>query len=195
MIAITFAVPEESSRFRRLLKEKRQVRVGALRVLEGFVGSQMVRVAHIGMGLEAAERNTSLLLESQRPEGVIAAGLRWSTHRGSACRRCGGGSCTWTAQEPLRGIPRAWCRAGAIVSRPSPLGNAGGKGAGGPGDRRMGGGYGDRCHRCGVAKMQIPLLDGCERSAMVRATRCLCLYRPGTISRRSVRARRCWWVI
>lgn len=115
MIAITFAVPEESSRFRRLLTDTRKVRVGALRLLEGRFGSQAVTVAHIGMGLEAAERNTSLLIESRKPERLIAAGF-------------GGALLPELRIGDLVVDPRTWpapdlpeCREGAIVSRPVPL--------------------------------------------------------------------------
>ncbi|MHA3771382.1 phosphorylase family protein [Verrucomicrobiota bacterium sgz303538] len=75
MIVITFAVPEESSRFRRSLQGVRRAKVGTLGVLEGRIGSVDVIVAHIGMGLEAAAANTTLLLKERRPEAVIAAGF------------------------------------------------------------------------------------------------------------------------
>ncbi len=121
MIAITFAVPEESSRFRRQLEDARQLRAGSLQVLEGRVGSQVVHVAHVGMGLEAAERNTRLLLEAERPEGVIAAGFGGALITDLRVGDVVVDPRTWSASDPLRGNPPVWCRSGAIVSRPTPL--------------------------------------------------------------------------
>ncbi|RYD75682.1 MAG: hypothetical protein EOP84_17935 [Verrucomicrobiaceae bacterium] len=121
MIAITFAVPEESSRFCRQLKSRRQLRVGSMRVQEGQVGAQLVRVAHIGMGLDAAQRNTELLLENQRPDGLIAAGFGGALITDLKVGDVVVDPRTWNEKEPGWDRPAAWCHKGAILSRPSPL--------------------------------------------------------------------------
>lgn len=122
MLAITFAVPEESSRFRRLLTDTRQVRVGALRLLEGRLGSEAVVVAHVGMGLEAAERNASLLIESRKPERLIAAGFGGALAPDLSIGDLVIDPRTWPALALAKdGDLSRRCRTGTIVSRPFAL--------------------------------------------------------------------------
>jgi adenosylhomocysteine nucleosidase len=75
MIAITFAVPEESSAFR---KRARLVRGDTIPGMATFLGSVFGRdivVAHVGMGMESARKRISLLLSQHQPEFLIAAGF------------------------------------------------------------------------------------------------------------------------
>ncbi len=71
MIAVTFALPEESQDFTKALRDRR--RVGARDFL-GKIGAREVLVAHTGVGLASAAACARELLKTHAPELVISAG-------------------------------------------------------------------------------------------------------------------------
>ena len=75
MIAITFAVPEESSTFRKRLRLVRRDLIPGMATFTGTLGGREIVVAHVGMGLESARKRTQLLLSHYHPELLIAAGF------------------------------------------------------------------------------------------------------------------------
>jgi adenosylhomocysteine nucleosidase len=75
MIAVTFALPQESQDFRRALRSAETVSSGAGPLLRGRLGEAEVLVGHTGVGPEAAARNAAALLASARPSLLISTGF------------------------------------------------------------------------------------------------------------------------
>lgn len=75
MIAVTFALPQESQDFRRALQAVETVSSGTGCLLRGRLGGVEVLVGHIGVGPEAAARNTAALLAFGRPRFLISTGF------------------------------------------------------------------------------------------------------------------------
>lgn len=71
MIAVTFALPAESSNFVRLLK--RTSRDGAF--LRGTFAERDLWIVHTGVGEVAARRRVAEFLSSQRPELLVSCGF------------------------------------------------------------------------------------------------------------------------
>lgn len=71
MIAVTFALPEESRDFRRAINAVR----GEGGAWDAAIAGQRVRVVHCGVGPEAAARAVAKLLTAHRPRMVIATGF------------------------------------------------------------------------------------------------------------------------
>ncbi len=71
MIAITFALPQESQDF---IKALRGARLGGHGSVVGRIGAREVVIAHTGVGLASAEACARELLEAHRPEFVLSAG-------------------------------------------------------------------------------------------------------------------------
>ncbi|MEO8793197.1 MAG: hypothetical protein ABI464_12795 [Chthoniobacteraceae bacterium] len=74
-IAVTFARPEESGAFRRMLGGVRKGKCGMLAAWRGQIGNAVVTVIHTGIGPESAERAIRELLAHERPCKVISAGF------------------------------------------------------------------------------------------------------------------------
>src|SRR5690606_1334419 len=74
MYAVTFALPEESREFRKLLAEGKRRQGGKAANEIGTLHGAEVAVAHIGVGEVAAEQGIAALLEEIRPELLICAG-------------------------------------------------------------------------------------------------------------------------
>lgn len=64
MIAVTFALPQESQDFRR-----------ALAAADGRLGGEEIRVVHLGVGPEAAAEKAARLLAETRPRLLVCAGF------------------------------------------------------------------------------------------------------------------------
>ncbi|MEA3213781.1 MAG: adenosylhomocysteine nucleosidase [Chthoniobacter sp.] len=75
MIAITFALPQESQDFRRALQPNPLAGALPMEFLRGKLGAQEVIVAHTGVGLDAARRKAEALLGAVRPRMLVAAGF------------------------------------------------------------------------------------------------------------------------
>lgn len=75
MIAITFALPQESKDLCAELKCPRQQSNSTLPILAGTIGHREVVICHTGIGAESAARQIRKLAKLHRPRGLIAAGF------------------------------------------------------------------------------------------------------------------------
>lgn len=75
MIAITFALPQESGKLCALLTEPCQQEGGALPMLTGVIGQRRVIICHTGIGEKSAARQMRALWRLHRPRGLVAAGF------------------------------------------------------------------------------------------------------------------------
>src|SRR6187551_1725437 len=75
MIVVTFALPQESSDFRRQLQGVRPVVCSGKDWLLGRCGAKEVLLGHTGIGSEAARDGLPLVLREYRPEFVISGGF------------------------------------------------------------------------------------------------------------------------
>ncbi len=75
MIAVTFAVRQESRAFRTELHHAGNTGIPPAEYLIGNIGTEEVIVLHTGVGDEAATRRTEALLAEVRPRCIIAAGF------------------------------------------------------------------------------------------------------------------------
>ena len=75
MIAVIFALPDESRDFCRGLTGRRAHGRGAAQVVEGRLGERAIMVIHTGIGAAAARRRTQELLGAHRPRLAISAGF------------------------------------------------------------------------------------------------------------------------
>jgi len=72
MLAVTFALPQESQDFRQALRHSSEISAG---VLLGNLGGVEVLVVHTGVGPGAASRKTAEFLALHRPQFVLSAGF------------------------------------------------------------------------------------------------------------------------
>ena len=73
MIAVTFALPQESQDFRHALRHASAV--GGGRFLLGNIGAEEVLLGHTGVGPAAAAENAAALLAFARPRMLISTGF------------------------------------------------------------------------------------------------------------------------
>jgi adenosylhomocysteine nucleosidase len=81
MIAVTFALPQESRVFRGALHHAGRGGVAPAEYLIGNIGAEEVIVLHTGVGDEAATRRTETLLAAVKPRYLIAAGFAGALDR------------------------------------------------------------------------------------------------------------------
>ncbi len=115
MIAVTFALPQESSAFLRALRGQRR----AEGWIGGSIGAAQVLVAHTGMGLESAAAKTEALLAEARPERLLSGGFAGAL---DPRLRLGDvlAATNFSAPELLTPLGDSIHR-GVLVSRPRPL--------------------------------------------------------------------------
>ncbi|MGI9088240.1 MAG: hypothetical protein ACR2HH_10955 [Chthoniobacterales bacterium] len=76
MIAVTFALPAESSDFIRILQDRSRETLASLQIIRGQLGETEVCVFHTGVGTKMARaRSKSFLARAPRPELLICAGF------------------------------------------------------------------------------------------------------------------------
>jgi len=75
MIAVTFALPEESKDFIARLEKVKALEKGRLPVLRGELNGREIVVCHTGVGPERASARMAALLEKERFDYVISAGF------------------------------------------------------------------------------------------------------------------------
>ena len=78
MIAITFALPTESSDLVRRLESKRIGFTGDVKILHGQLQHREVAIVHTGVGRKSCERHINAFLKSVRPEVLISSGFAGS---------------------------------------------------------------------------------------------------------------------
>jgi nucleoside phosphorylase len=81
MIAVTFALPAESSEFVRRLGNKSRVNRNGVRIIRGIIGDRKIEVLHTGVGEKMCKERIGNFLENQRFDFLVSTGFAGSlTH-------------------------------------------------------------------------------------------------------------------
>jgi nucleoside phosphorylase len=75
MIAISFALPAESSDLVALLREKRSIAYGQVESIQGKIDNRSVEIFHTGVGRNSCEARIDNFFRVERPQYFIAAGF------------------------------------------------------------------------------------------------------------------------
>src|SRR5205823_3871573 len=75
MIAITFALPQESRDFCHELTHSAKIFDSSLPIILGNIAHQEIAVCHTGIGGESAVKQLRTLVKLHRPRGLICAGF------------------------------------------------------------------------------------------------------------------------
>jgi adenosylhomocysteine nucleosidase len=75
MIAVTFALPSESSEFLRLLENKSRADRNGVSIVRGTIGDRSIEVIHTGVGETICRERIEKFLENQQFDFVISAGF------------------------------------------------------------------------------------------------------------------------
>ena len=75
MIAVTFALPAESSRFVRRLSNKSRSARNGIQTVRGKISNREVAVLHTGVGEKACRRRLEKFLQDQQFDCLISAGF------------------------------------------------------------------------------------------------------------------------
>jgi adenosylhomocysteine nucleosidase len=75
LIAVTFALPDESRDFTARLRDARKIRRGSLPVILGGLGEKQIAVCHTGVGAVSCRARVADFLQSHRPEILITSGF------------------------------------------------------------------------------------------------------------------------
>src|SRR5215831_13194283 len=75
MIAVTFALPSESSEFLRLLGNRSRVRRDGISIVQGTIGHRSVEVIHTGVGEKICRERIGNFLQDQQFDLLISAGF------------------------------------------------------------------------------------------------------------------------
>ena len=78
MIAITFALPAESSEFLRRLGNKSRADRNGVRIVRGTIGHRSIEVIHTGVGEKICTQRIAKFLENQQFDFLISAGFAGS---------------------------------------------------------------------------------------------------------------------
>jgi len=81
MIAVTFALPAESSEFLRRLGSKSRADRNGIRIIRGVFDDRVIEVLHTGVGEKMCKERVGKFLENQRFHFLVSAGFAGSlTH-------------------------------------------------------------------------------------------------------------------
>ena len=75
MIAVTFALPVESSDLVFLLQSKQQTRAGESNIIRGEIGTRSVAIIHTGVGQRTCEARMKDYLGREHPRFLISSGF------------------------------------------------------------------------------------------------------------------------
>ena len=78
MIAVTFALPAESSEFLRRLGNKSRAKRNGIKIVRGTIGHRSVEVIHTGVGENTCKERIQKFLDNQRFDFLISAGFAGS---------------------------------------------------------------------------------------------------------------------
>ncbi len=78
MIAVTFALPSESSEFLRLLGNKSRANRNGISIVRGTIGHRSIDVIHTGVGENICRERIGKFLENQQFDILISAGFAGS---------------------------------------------------------------------------------------------------------------------
>lgn len=116
MIAVTFALPAESSDFIRLLQDREPSARGAEAVIVGTLHNRAISVVHTGVGEKVARARMSALLAKTKPALLISAGFAGATddHLKPGAVIVGENFC---APDLLSAARRAFTRTNVLVGK------------------------------------------------------------------------------
>ena len=77
-IAVTFALPTESSEFLRRLGNKSRANRNGIRIVRGTIGHRPVEVIHTGVGSNISRKRIEKFLENQQFDFLVSAGFAGS---------------------------------------------------------------------------------------------------------------------
>ena len=80
-IAVTFALPTESSEFLRRLGNKSRVNRNDIRIVRGTIGHRLIEVIHTGVGKNICRQRIGRFLENQHFDFLISAGFAGSLNQ------------------------------------------------------------------------------------------------------------------
>jgi len=80
-IAVTFALPSESSEFLRQLGNKSRVNRNGIRIVRGTIGHRLIEVIHTGVGENICRQRIGRFLENQQLDFLISAGFAGSLNQ------------------------------------------------------------------------------------------------------------------
>jgi adenosylhomocysteine nucleosidase len=75
MIAVSFALPAESSGFAALLREKQSATCGDMKTIHGKVANQSVAMFHTGVGRKICETRINHFFGTEHPAFLISSGF------------------------------------------------------------------------------------------------------------------------
>ena len=75
MIAITFALPAESSGFVALIRDKRRAVSGDTEIIYGEINQRPIAIFHTGVGRKACQANIDNFLRVEHPDIWISSGF------------------------------------------------------------------------------------------------------------------------
>jgi len=78
MIAVTFALPTESSEFLRRLGNRSRVKRNGISIVRGTIGHRSIEVIHTGVGENICRQRIEKFLENQKFDFLISAGFAGS---------------------------------------------------------------------------------------------------------------------
>ena len=78
MIAVTFALPAESSEFLRQLGNKSRANRNGIRIVRGTIGHRSIEVVHTGVGENSCRERIGKFLEDQQFDFLTSAGFAGS---------------------------------------------------------------------------------------------------------------------
>ncbi|MGH8102772.1 MAG: hypothetical protein ACREIW_15860 [Chthoniobacterales bacterium] len=78
MIAVTFALPAESSAFVRLLRHQKRQNEGALSIISGNIEHRPIQVLHTGVGETVSRQRLTRFLQDRQFDLLISAGFAGS---------------------------------------------------------------------------------------------------------------------
>jgi nucleoside phosphorylase len=78
MIAVTFALPSESSEFLRRLGNKSRANRNGISIVRGTIGHRSIEVLHTGVGKNICEKRIAKFLKNQQFDFFISAGFAGS---------------------------------------------------------------------------------------------------------------------
>ena len=78
MIAVTFALPAESSAFIRFLRHRKRQKEGALSIISGNIGHRPIQVLHTGVGETVSRQRLTRFLQDRPFDLLISAGFAGS---------------------------------------------------------------------------------------------------------------------
>lgn len=75
MVAITFALPAESSEFVRRLDDKSNVARAGIKIIRGRIGDREIQLMHTGVGERTARERLARFLQDQEFEFLLSTGF------------------------------------------------------------------------------------------------------------------------